>query len=164
MALFGIRAWWRGLRATGAVPTGETPGDASGSTDHERPAPLDDCTLKAYAMQQPDWAEALIRVENARVDGEIRLLTTRLLLGTASASILLFSIAVAGRFAPRMPFGAMPPLTTAALGAVGAALVTALGAALGRFLRRRSGYPETGSVSGAATSAAEPSPEPGSEP
>ncbi|MBG0856338.1 hypothetical protein I2W78_31920 [Streptomyces spinoverrucosus] len=126
--------------------------------------PLDDCTLKAYAMQRPEWVDALIRVENARVDGEIRLLSVRLLLGTACASLLLFSIAVAARVAPALPFGIATPLTTAVIGATGAALVTVLGAGLGRALRHRSGSTQSGPVSGAGTSGAEPTPGPGAEP
>lgn len=116
-------------------------------------------------MQQPDRADSLIRVEKARVDGETRLLSVRLPLGTACASVLLFSITLAGRVAPGLPLGAATPLTTAVIGAVGAAVVTAVGAGLGRALRHRSeGAAQATSVSGAAPSGDQPLPERGSEP
>ncbi|MGW0709788.1 hypothetical protein ACWD4G_28175 [Streptomyces sp. NPDC002643] len=164
MAVFGLREWWRGLRAARVVPAGEASGVPPGSTEEEGPPPIDDHALKAYAMQQSDWADSLIRVENARVDGEIRLLSTRLLLGTACGSVLLFSIAAAARVAPSVTFMAGTPLATVVIGALGAALVTALGAGLGSALRHRSGDAPTTPVNGAATSGAEPAPGPGSEP
>ncbi|MGW0821157.1 hypothetical protein [Streptomyces sp. NPDC002845] len=134
------------------------------TTDQDEPAALNDHALKAHAIQRPEWAEALIEVESARVAGEIRLLSVRLLLGTTCGSVLLFGVSVAARVAPGVPFGAATPLTTAVIGAVGAALVTAIGTVLGRALRHRSGGTQTTTVSGAVTSGAEPPTEPGSEP
>ncbi|WP_217254178.1 hypothetical protein [Streptomyces sp. AC602_WCS936] len=161
MTVFGVRAWWQRWRApAGTGPTADPPG---GSGDAEQgPPPLDDCTLKAYAMQRPEWAEALIDVENARVAGEIRLISARLLLGTACGSVLLFSIALATRVAPSLPHGSASPLTTAAIGAFGAALLTALGAGLGRALRGRAASAPAQPVSGGAAEAPRPS-ERGSE-
>jgi hypothetical protein len=164
MAVFGTRAWWRALRAASTVPDGDASRAPAEPTDQEGPVPLDDSTLKSYAMQQPEWTEALIRVESARVDGEIRLLSVRLLLGTACGSVLLFSVTMASRVAAGVPFGAATPLTTAVLGAIGAALVTALGAGLGRTLRLRSENSRVIPVSGSAPSRTEPPPEHGSEP
>jgi hypothetical protein len=164
MAVFGLREWWRRVRAARAAAAGESPRAPGDSSDQEGPVSLDDCTLKAYAMQQPDWADSLIRVEKARVDGEIRLLSVRLLLGTACGSVLLFSITLASRVAPGIPLGAATPLTTAVIGAVGAAVVTAVGAGLGRALRHRSESAQASSVSGAEPSGNQPLPEPGSEP
>lgn len=164
MAVFGIRAWWRGWRAVPAVPTDETPRDSDGTTDRDEPAALNDCALKAYAMQQPEWTDALIRVESARMAGQIRLLSVRLLLGTTCGSVLLFCVSVATRVAPGIPFGAATPLASAVIGAVGAAFVTALGAWLGKALRHRSGSTRSTAVNGVATSGAEPPPEPDSGP
>ncbi|MGW3287787.1 hypothetical protein ACWDR3_24470 [Streptomyces sp. NPDC001002] len=164
MAVFGIRAWWQRLRMpTEAAPTSGLSNTPSDTADNGS-IPLDDCALKAYAMQRPEWAEALIQVESARVTGEIRLLSVRLLLGTACGSILLFSITVATRVAPSIALGSTTPLTTAVVGAVSAAVLTALGAGLGRTLRNRStGAPGT-SVSGGASGRTEPPPDHGSEP
>ncbi|POX46045.1 hypothetical protein C3489_32830 [Streptomyces sp. Ru71] len=150
MAVFGIRAWWQRLRTQGAEP--------------ENAAPLDDNAVKVEAMKQPEWLQALIELESARVSNEIRLLSARLLLGTACASALLLCIAVATRVAPSIPFGAATPLTTTIAGASGAALLTALGAVVGRALRRRSGGSETSGVSDGARLGAEPSQGPGSGP
>lgn len=158
MAVFGIRAWWRGLGSAPAVPPDSTARDPDETAGRQESAALDDCTLKPYPMQQPEWTDALIRVESARVAGQIRLPSVRLLLGTTCGSALLFSISVATRVAPGAPLGASTPLATAVIGAVGAALVTALGAWLGRALRHRTG------VSGAPASGAVPPREPGSGP
>ncbi|PZH09534.1 hypothetical protein C1I97_14730 [Streptomyces sp. NTH33] len=150
MAVFGIRAWWQRLRTGGAEP--------------ESAAPLDDNAVKVEAIKQPEWLQGLIELESARVSNEIRLLSVRLLLGTACASVLLLSVATAARVAPSIPFGAATPLTTTVAGAGGAALATALGALLGRALRRRSGGSETGGVNDEARFGAEPSQEHGSGP
>ncbi|ALV36524.1 hypothetical protein AS200_34010 [Streptomyces sp. CdTB01] len=164
MAVFGIRTWWQRLRTpTDAGPTGGLPSLPPGVTD-QGPVPLDDCALKAYAMQQPEWAKALIQVESARVTGEIRLLSVRLLLGTACGSVLLFSVTVAARVAPSVPVGAGTPLTTAVIGAVSAAILTAMGAALGKALRSRSTGTPGGSVSDDASRVPERPSGGGSEP
>ncbi|MGW7543247.1 hypothetical protein ACWGKQ_19370 [Streptomyces sp. NPDC054770] len=163
MAVFGIRAWWGRLRGSAeAGASGDPPTTASNASDNGA-RPLDDTALKAYAMQRPEWAEALIQVENARVAGEIRLLSARLLLGTACGSVLLLSITVAARVAPSIPLGSMTPLSTAVVGAVSAAILTALGAGLGRTLSRRSADAPAAPVSGAAAVSDRP-PEGGSEP
>jgi hypothetical protein len=156
MTVFGVRAWWqRWLAPAGTDPATGTPG---GADDAQQDAPpIDDSTLKAYAMQCPEWANALIDVENARVAGEIRLMSTRLLMGTACGSVLLFSIALASRVAPSLPHGAATPLTTAAIGAFGAALLTALGAGLGRALRGRAAAAPGPPVSADASEAQRPS-------
>ncbi|WP_215454409.1 hypothetical protein [Streptomyces sp. ATCC 21386] len=164
MAVFGVRAWWRELRTSTATPADDTPRVPPEQTDREEPAELSDSALKAYAMQHPEWAEALIQVESARVAGAVRLLSVRLLLGTACGSVLLFSISVATRFGPGLPLGGVSPLGSAVIGAVGAALVTALGAWLGRLLRHRSADSRNGAVSGGAAAGAEPPPAPGSGP
>lgn len=166
MAVFGFVDWYRRLRAAGFITAGEPPGASSQAAgpDEDAPATLDDCTLKAYAMQRREWAEALIEVENARVDGEIRLLTVRLLLGSACGSVLLFSIAVSARVAPSLGLNALTPLTTTVLGALGAALVTALAAGVGGALRGRSGGGRTPEVSGSPTPADDGSPSPADEP
>ncbi|MFF7067959.1 hypothetical protein [Streptomyces pseudovenezuelae] len=152
MAVFGIRAWWRRSRMSGDTdPPVEPPGVPSEAAC-QGPVPLDDHALKAYAMQRPEWAEALIQVESARVSGEIRLLSVRLLLGTACGSVLLFSVTIATRVAPSVPVGSATPLTTAVIGAVSAAILTALGAGLGRVLRGRLTEARVTSVSGGGVS------------
>jgi hypothetical protein len=165
MTVFG-REWWRRLTARRAVP-GDGDPDGSpppGSPDPEGTAALDDRTLKSYAMQRQEWAEALIRVESARVDGEIRLMSVRMLLGTFCASVLLLSIAVAGRVLPTTQLGATAPLTTAITGAIGAALLTSLAAGLGKALRTRADASRPTGLSAAPDPAAEPRPEPGPGP
>ncbi|OIJ87213.1 hypothetical protein [Streptomyces colonosanans] len=165
MAVFGFLEWCRRLHAVRSVTAGDPPAvpPQAGAADDDGPACLDDVTLKACAMQRREWAEALIDVENARVSGEIRLLSVRLLLGTACGSVLLFSIAVSARVAPSLQVGALTPLTTTVLGALGAAVVTALAAGLGRAVRGRSGAPRTPEVSGCAGPVDEPPPQPGPE-
>ncbi|MBE4736273.1 MULTISPECIES: hypothetical protein [Streptomyces] len=166
MAVFGWHEWWRRLTARRTVPGGGDP-DAPPPGDPPEtggPGRLDDCTLKAYAMQEAEWAEALIRVESARVDGEIRLLSTRLLLGTFCASVLLLSIAVAGRVVPTTRFDATAPLATAITGAIAAALLTSLAAGIGRVLRARADAGRPGGLSVPPAPAAEPRPEPGPGP
>ncbi|MET9146647.1 MULTISPECIES: hypothetical protein [unclassified Streptomyces] len=150
MAVFGIRTWWQRLRTGGAEP--------------ENAAPLDDNTVKVEAIKQPEWLQRLIELENARVSNEIRLLSARMLVATACASVLLLSIAVATRVTPAVPFAAATPLTTTVTGAAGAAVLTALGATVGRALRRRSGAAVPGGVSEGARPGAEPSQGPGSGP
>ncbi|MET7285233.1 hypothetical protein [Streptomyces sp. NPDC005573] len=142
MAVYGIRAWWQRLRAVDAGP--------------ENPLAPDDNAIKIEAMKQPEWVQRLIQLEQARASNEIRLLSVRLLLGTACGSFLLLSIALAARVAPGFTFSAGTPLTTAVTGAVGASLVTAVGAGLGRALRRRAEGSGTGGVSDEARSGAEP--------
>ena len=166
MAVFGWHEWWRRLTARRTGPgDGEPDGAApAGPPEAGGPAQLDDCTLKAYAMQEAEWAEALIRVESARVDGEIRLLSARLLLGTFCASVLLLSIAVAGRVVPTTGFGAATPLATAITGAIAAALLTSLAAGLGKVLRARADAARPVGLSAPPGPAAEPRPEPGPGP
>ncbi|WP_200301333.1 hypothetical protein [Streptomyces adelaidensis] len=166
MAVFGQREWWRRLTARRTVPgngdpAGSPPPDAS---DPGGPATLDDCTLKSYAMRQQEWAEALIRLESARVDGEIRLMSVRMLLGTFCASVLLLSIAVTSRVVPTTQFNATTPLATAITGAIGAALLTSLAAGLGKILRARADASRPTGLSAAPAPAAEPRPEPGPGP
>ncbi|WP_320781204.1 hypothetical protein [Streptomyces sp. CRN 30] len=161
MTVFGIRAWWQRWRAPAGTGPAADPLGTSGAAEQGAP-PLDDHALKAYAMQRPEWAEALIEVENARVAGEIRLVSARLLLGTACGSVLLFSIALATRAAPSVPHGAAAPLATAVIGAFVASVLTALGAALGRALRGRTTSEPAQPVSGGAAGAPGP-PERGSE-
>ncbi|QYX81031.1 hypothetical protein [Streptomyces akebiae] len=115
-------------------------------------------------MQESEWAEALIRVESARVDGEIRLLSARLLLGTFCASVLLLSIAVAGRVVPTTRFDATTPLTTAITGAIAAALLTSLAAGIGKVLRARADAARPVGLSAPPAPAGEPRPEPGPGP
>ncbi|MFC3576098.1 hypothetical protein ACFOZ0_22990 [Streptomyces yaanensis] len=159
MAVFGFLEWCRQLRAVRFAAAGEPPRTAG--PDEDGAAGLDDCALKAYAMQRREWAEALIEVENARVEGEIRLLAVRLLLGTACGSVLLFSIAVSARMAPSLGLDALTPLTTTVLGALGAAVVTALAASVGRALRGRTGAARAPEVSGSPSPADEQPPPPG---
>ncbi|WP_326583732.1 hypothetical protein OG250_34410 [Streptomyces sp. NBC_00487] len=165
MAVFG-REWWRRLTARRAAPGNGDPGGSPppDSPDPEGTTALDDCTLKSYAMQRQEWAEALIRVESARVDGEIRLMSVRMLLGTFCASVLLLSIAVAGRVLPTTQLGAAAPLTTAITGALGAALLTSLAAGLGKALRARADASRPTGLSAAPDPAAEPRPGPGPAP
>ncbi|MDR3080812.1 MAG: hypothetical protein LBV60_07770, partial [Streptomyces sp.] len=165
MAVFGFLAWCRRLHTVRSVAAGDPPAvpPQAGAAEEDGPARLDDVMLKAYAMQQREWAEALIDVENARVSGEIRLLSVRLLLGTACGSVLLFSIAVSTRVAPSLRLDALTPLTTTVLGALGAAVVTALAAGLGRAVRGRSGAARTCEVNGPASPVDEPPPQPGPE-
>ncbi|QFQ96357.1 hypothetical protein F9278_09230 [Streptomyces phaeolivaceus] len=162
MTVFGRREWWSRFTARRTVPGGGDPGGSPppASPDGEPPGTLDDCTLKSYAMQRREWAEALIRVESARVDGEIRLMSTRMLLGTFCASVLLLSIAVASRVVPTTQFGSTTPLATAVTGAIGAALLTSLAAGLGRILRARADASRTTGLSAAPAPAAGPRPEP----
>ncbi|MBZ3902834.1 hypothetical protein WB401_00350 [Streptomyces brasiliscabiei] len=164
MAVFGVRAWWRELRTSSTAPADDASRVPPERADRDEPAEVSDSALKAYAMQNPEWAEALIQVESARVAGAVRLLSVRLLLGTACGSVLLFSVSVATRFGPGLPLGRMSPLGSAVVGAVGAALVTALGAWLGRILRDRSADSRNSPVSGGAAAGAEPPPAPGSGP
>ncbi|MER6122618.1 hypothetical protein ABT173_07980 [Streptomyces sp. NPDC001795] len=166
MAVFGFLEWCRRLHVARFVVAGEPPAvpPEAGGTEEDGSAGLDDVTLKAYAMQRREWAEALIDVENARVDGEIRLLAVRLLLGTACGSVLLFSIAVSARVAPSLGLGALTPLTTTVLGALGAAVVTALAASAGRALRGRSGETRGPGVNGSASPADERPPQHDPEP
>ncbi|KPI04612.1 hypothetical protein OK074_4560 [Actinobacteria bacterium OK074] len=163
MAVFGFLEWCRRLHTIRFAVAGEPPAvpPEPACAEREGPVPLDDGMLKAYAMQQREWAEALIDVENARVEGEVRLLTTRLLLGTACGSVLLFSIAVSTRVAPSLGPGAFTPLTTTVLGGLGAALVTALAAGAGRALRRRPSAQEQSAVNDPANPVAEPPAESG---
>ncbi|EKX61034.1 hypothetical protein Sipo8835_17260 [Streptomyces ipomoeae] len=164
MVVFGFLEWCRRLRAAHFVTAGDPPGcPPDSAADEDAPAALDDATLKAYAMQRPEWADALIQVENARVDGEIRLLSVRLLLGTACGSVLLFSIAVAARVTPGIRLGVLTPLSTAALGALAAAIVTALAAGIGKALRSRSGAAQSPVVNDPARPSGEPPSEPGPE-
>jgi len=165
MAVFGFLEWCRRLHAVRPGAAGEPPAvpPQAGPAEEDRAARVDDVTLKAYAMQRREWAEALIDVENARVSGEIRLLSVRLLLGTACGSILLLSIAVSARVAPSLRIDALTPLTTTVLGALGASVVTALAAGLGSAVRVRSGAARTPEVNGCASPADEPPPQPGPE-
>ncbi|MGP4049086.1 hypothetical protein [Streptomyces sp. 2A115] len=167
MAVFGFLEWCRGLLAARFVAAGEpsgAPPETTADPGEDGTVPIDDSALKAYAMQRREWAEALIDVESARVDGEIRLLAVRLLLGTACGSILLFSIAVSARIAPSLRMGSLTPLTTTVLGALGAAVVTALAAGVGKVLRGRSEVARSSAVSGPQSPAGELPPEPGSGP
>ena len=165
MTVFGFLEWCRRLHPIRFVVAGEPPAvpPETGDTTEDGSDGLDDVALKAGAMQRRDWAEALIDVENARVDGEIPLLAVRLLLGTACGSILLFSLAVSARVAPSLGLGALTPLTTTVLGALGAAVVTALAASAGRALRGRSSGVRTPEVNGSATPPDEPPPQPDPE-
>jgi hypothetical protein len=165
MAVFGFLEWCRRLYAARFVTTGDPPAvrPEAADTPQDGAAPLDDTTLKAYAMQRREWADALIDVENARVDGAIRLLAVRLLLGTACGSVLLFAVAVSTRVAPSLGL-ALTPLTTTVLGTLGAAVVTALAAGAGRALRARSRAASTPGVSGSPSPVAEPPPLRGPEP
>lgn len=165
MVVFGFLEWCRRLRAVRVVRAGEPPGSPPESTnaDEDAPATLDDTTLKACAMQRPEWADALIQVENARVDGEIRLMSVRLLLGTACGSVLLFSIAVSARVAPSIHLGVLTPLTTVVFGGLAAAVVTALAAGIGKALRGRSGTAQPPVVSDPVRPSDEPPSEPGPE-
>ncbi|MFF0462454.1 hypothetical protein [Streptomyces mexicanus] len=143
MAVFGIGAWWQRLRAGGA--------------EEDRPLSLDDTMLKDKAIQEQPLTDRLIQLERARNWLEIRLLSARLLLGTACSSILLLSVALATRVAPSVPGGTATPLTTTVAGTVAAALLTALGAKVGTVLRRRSGRSSSGGeVSDAERSGTEP--------
>ncbi|MDX3543841.1 hypothetical protein [Streptomyces europaeiscabiei] len=164
MAVFGIRAWWRELRTAPASSAGATPRVPPERTEPEEPAEPGDSALKAYAVQHPEGAEPLIQVESARVADAARPLSVRLLLGTACGSVLLFSVSVATRVGPGIRPGGASPLTSAVIGAVGAALVTALGAWLGGALRHRSTGSRTATVSGDAALGAEPGRAPGSGP
>ncbi|WP_327346654.1 hypothetical protein [Streptomyces europaeiscabiei] len=164
MAVFGIRAWWRELRTAPASSAGDTPRVPPGRTDPEEAVEPGDSALKAYAVQHPEGAEPLIQVESARAADAVRPLSVRLLLGTACGSVLLFSVSVATRVGPGIRPGGASPLTSAVIGAVGAALVTALGAWLGSALRHRSTGSRTAAVSGDAALGAEPDRSPGSEP
>lgn len=146
--------WWR------AFGTGRTaaPDDDASPAVPEQPGPhtLDDCALRSYAMRNDDWTEALIRLEAARVDGEIRLLRTRLLLGTLCSSVLLLCIATAVHTAPTLSVGLGGPVWTAVTGAVLAAVVAGAAAALGRALRGAAPAPV--SAAGAAADRPESGP------
>ncbi|MCW7944718.1 hypothetical protein AAW14_22555 [Streptomyces hygroscopicus] len=89
----------------------------------------------------------------------------RLLMGTACGSVLLFSIAVSARVAAGLGTDALAPLTTAVLGSLGAAAVTALAAVTGRALRGRmsSGGKRPLEVSDSPGPADAPPPRPGPE-
>ncbi|MDX3635345.1 hypothetical protein [Streptomyces europaeiscabiei] len=164
MAVFGIRAWWRELRTAPASAAGDTPQVPPERTDPEEHAELGDGDLRAYAVRHPERAEPLSQVESARVADAVRPLSVRLLLGTACGSVLLFSVAVATRVGPGIRLGDASPLASAVIGAVGAALVTALGAWLGSALRHRSTGSRGATVSGDAALGAEPGRAPGSGP
>lgn len=129
------QTWWRGFGA--GRPPATDGADPPAAPEEFGTISLDDCALRAYAMQKDEWTEALIRLESSRVDGEIRLLRARLLLGTMCSSMLLLCMAVAVHTAPTVRVGAGSALWTAVAGAATAAVVAGAAAALGRTLRGR---------------------------
>lgn len=145
MAVLGFLEWCRQLRAV-------------------RFAAADDPPVRPPGTAAPEEAKPTVEREPS-AGGEDRTPrpATRLLLGTACGSVLLFSIAVSARVAPGPGSAALTPLTTTVLGALGAAVVTALAAGAGRTLRGRSAASRTPDVSGSPNPADEPSPQPGRE-
>ncbi|MYV45698.1 hypothetical protein [Streptomyces sp. SID2888] len=95
--------------------------------------------------------------------GPARTTTSRLLPGTAGGSVLLFGVAVSAQVASGVGPAALTPLTLTVLGVLGAALVTALAAGVGRALRRRSAAVRAPGISGPGTLVDEASPRPGPE-
>ncbi|MER5886357.1 hypothetical protein ABT160_21235 [Streptomyces sp. NPDC001941] len=154
------REWWQRLRTARPV----TVGDADASSGPDQPDGVEDTTLKAYAMQSPDWTDALIRIETARRDGEIRLLKVRLLLGTACGSLLFLCLALAVHTASTLRVGlGGGPVWTAAAGVTGAALTSVAAARVGRALGARLDQAPPGSPA-ATDSASRPATGPGPGP
>ncbi|MGI5140970.1 MULTISPECIES: hypothetical protein [unclassified Streptomyces] len=115
-------------------------------------------------------AEPVEEAENSGGGQRMRSPATRLLLGTAYGSVLLFGIAVSARVAAGLGWGTPTPLATTVLGTLGATAVTALAASAGRTLRGRSAVPRPSDadgsapeVNGSASHGDEPPPRPGRE-
>ncbi|MEV6023369.1 hypothetical protein [Streptomyces sp. NPDC052036] len=144
MAVLGFLEWWRQLRAFRFPAPGGPPGSRAGSAAPAEAGPL------AGEGGSPGEDGTGPRA-------------TRLLLGTTCGSVLLLSIAVSARVAPRLGPDPLTPLTETVLGALGAAVVTALAARVGRALRGRSGAAREPGVSGSPSPVDEPSPQPGRE-
>jgi hypothetical protein len=115
-------------------------------------------------------AEPVEEAENSGGEQRMWSPATRLLLGTAHGSVLLFGIAVSARVAAGLGWGTPAPLATTVLGTLGAAAVTALAAGAGRALRVRPAAPRPSDadgsvreVNGSVSHGDEPSPRPGRE-
>ncbi|MGW5167685.1 hypothetical protein ACWEQU_30945 [Streptomyces nodosus] len=139
MAVLGFLEWCRQLRALRSLGAADPPGSAP-----DRPAP------RAGAGR-------------SRAAGPARTTTSRLLPGTAGGSVLLFGVAVSAQVASGVGPAALTPLTLTVLGVLGAALVTALAAGVGRALRRRSTAVRAAGISGPGSLVDEASPRPGPE-
>ncbi|MGW2934564.1 hypothetical protein ACWDA7_22510 [Streptomyces sp. NPDC001156] len=115
-------------------------------------------------------AEPVEETENSGGEQRMWSPVTRLLLGTAHGSVLLFGIAVSARVAAGLGWGTPTPLATTVLGTLGATAVTALAASAGRTLRVRPAVPRPSDADGSAPEANgsashgdEPPPRPGRE-
>ncbi|MEV7363797.1 hypothetical protein ACWDWS_14635 [Streptomyces sp. NPDC003328] len=144
MAVLGFLEWCRQLRALRFAAAGDPP-----QTPPE-PAPAEDADTPTAAAGSHD------RDQGAGP-------ATRLLLGTACGSVLLFAVALSARVAAGLGLGVPSPLTVSVLGVLGAAVVTALAAGVGRALRRRSAAGRLPGISGIPNPVDEPSPRPGRE-
>ncbi|MFJ3819528.1 hypothetical protein [Streptomyces nodosus] len=144
MAVLGFLEWCRQLRALRSLGAADPPGSAPGPAGPDRPAP------RAGAAR-------------SRAAEPARTTTSRLLPGTAGGSVLLFGVAVSAQVASGVGPAALTPLTLTVLGVLGAALVTALAAGVGRVLRRRSAVVRAPGISGPGSLVDEASPRPGPE-
>ncbi|MFJ9756420.1 hypothetical protein [Streptomyces sp. NPDC101149] len=144
MAVLGFLEWCRQLRALRFAAAGDPP-----QTPPE-PAPAGETGTVTAAAGSRD--------RDGSAGG-----ATRLLLGTAGGSVLLFTVALSTRVAAGLGQGVPSPLTTSVLGVLGAAVVTALAAGVGRALRRRSAAARLPGISGIPNPVDEPSPRPGRE-
>ncbi|MGW1159954.1 hypothetical protein ACWD5Q_20300 [Streptomyces sp. NPDC002513] len=143
MAVLGFFAWYRQLRAFRFPAAGDPPGSPAGSA--------------------PAGAGPLAEERDSSGEGGTRPSATRLLLGTTCGSVLLLCVAVSARVAPHLGPDALTPLTETVLGALGAAVVTALAARVGRALRGRPEAARVAEVSGSPSPVDDPSPQPGRE-